>query len=370
MGKVKAKSWAREKTRKERVNSGIRTRWGDTSGQRVESEAQAESSSQRANSESSELTALWVDLSSQESGMEGREEEHDKMQKRKRGRPKGGQNNKNETKAESKLIDYWKEEAFSTKGGLSRTPVKILNIGKDNKGVEASDLDSQISGRIEKEETERSATREAEDINKEEGQSEREERRDWEIRFEEKWDARMAEVERLIRVEFAKIKVSKQECERCGTKEAQAERGKNEKKLEEENERYRKEIQKLENMINNQEEQLVCLRKVAKTDRVSRRAGQQTVTNEPSGIERAGQQMVRKEPSDIETGMNRKRGTPTSQKEAQQVPKDNSTGGTQDSGDVAADQMGDVSAGARNLEMDNRVFEPDLRMWFFVLWVG
>ena len=68
------------------------------------------------------------------------------MQKRKRGRPKGGQNNKNETKAERKLIDYWKEEAFSTKGGQSRTPVKILNKGKDNKGVEASDLDSQISG--------------------------------------------------------------------------------------------------------------------------------------------------------------------------------------------------------------------------------
>ena len=164
----------------------------------------------------------------------------------------------------------------------------------------------------------------------------------------------MAEVERLIRVEFAKIKVSKQECERCGTKEAQAGRKKNKKKLQEENERYRKEIQKLENTIKNQEGQLVCLRELARTDRVSRRAGQQMVTKEPSGIERAGQQMVTKEPSGIETGMNRKRGTPTSQKEAQQVPKDNSTGGTQDSGGVAADQMGDVSAGAQNLEMDNR----------------
>ena len=146
-------------------------------------------------------------------------------------------------------------------------------------------------------------------------------------------------MERLIREEFAKIKGSKQECERCGTKEAQAERKKNEKKLKEENERYRKEIQKLENTIKNQEEQLVYLRELARTDRVRRRAGQQ---------------MVMKEPIDIETGMDRKRGTPTSQKEAQQVPKDNSTGGTQDSADVAADRMGDVSAGAQNLEMDNR----------------
>ena len=78
------------------------------------------------------------------------------------------------------------------------------------------------------------------------------------------------------------------------------------------------------------------------------------VTKESSGTERAVQQMVTKEPNDIETGKNRKRDTPTPQKEAQQVPKDNSTGGTQDSGEVATDQVGDVSAGAQNLETDNR----------------
>lgn len=171
-------------------------------------------------------------------------------EKRPRGRPPGKKkikyNSEQKERADKKLEEYWKKEmpnadkeeaeasltnenelesqekldeeaeAFLSKSNLTRTPVKSKTKRKETVDLTVvedreENIDSPEANQDKKVESSDS---------EEDGENswlEETERRKWELKFEEKWDRRMAALETLVRSEVKKVHSKKESCETCST---------------------------------------------------------------------------------------------------------------------------------------------------------
>ncbi|XP_043477869.1 trichohyalin-like [Leptopilina heterotoma] len=249
-------------------------------------------------SPSKELTSDLRDLISfEETVAEDKEGTGEIGKKRRRGRPRKGENGKEETGMKN-LENYWKGFSSTKAGGdneIEEGKDKQVNENEKQKGednpkvVTGNGLQTEDVNSNQRQET---FSEKADNVfvttkqlirtpqknnihNKttqtdtkykanEEGKKDcpEEDRRDWESKIEEKWESRLAQLESLMRTEFETIRKDLKE-----RKEEEIKKQNFHEELKRENTKYREEIKRLYKLIEDQNEELTCVKEIMRKER-------------------------------------------------------------------------------------------------------